>query len=156
MKKARNLCAFQGAACHATRSHANPLPPRSLRCPCPRIAIAYPDDVHRTACTAPGVTLRWMLQIRVTAVYYTVVHRYGVFSIIGSQCARYGAGGVQGPDYCCTNLSSSIMYICVPLILSKGIVTESPSAVSLVLGVRVHQWSYFTVGKRGQSPDFQM
>ena len=57
------LVCIQGAACHAIRSHANSLPPRSLRRPCPRIAC--PDVVDRTACTAPDVTLCcWMLQIR--------------------------------------------------------------------------------------------
>ena len=61
-------------------------------------------------------------------------------SLYAAGCCKYirvtgcRAGGVQGPNYCCTNLSLSIMYISVPLnLLSKGNVTRSPSAVSLVL-----------------------
>ena len=53
--ESEELVASQGAACRATCSSANSPPTfRSLRRPCPRIVC--PDDVDRTACTAPGVT----------------------------------------------------------------------------------------------------
>ena len=55
-QKSRNLLHLK--APHASPFAALPTPPpfRSLHRPCPRIAC--PDDVHRTARTAPGVTLR--------------------------------------------------------------------------------------------------